>query len=75
MTRQEFDNSRDGDMIRLTCENHPTLQWSCKKMALSQYPDGKFRYNGRRNIFFASEYPAEECACRASSLYAIIEES
>jgi hypothetical protein len=70
----EFEAGHDGLHVPLTCENHPELRWSCKKIALSKDNDGKWRYNHSRNIFFFSDYPAKECDCPASKLYAIIED-
>lgn len=56
--------------IPMTCENHPTLRWSCKSIAVT--PTG--RYNGARNIFYNGDgesYPPE-CDCPASALIAAI---
>lgn len=57
----------------MTCENHPTLRWSCKEIAINK--DG--RYNSMRNIFFMGATPktddwtwtpAAECSCPGSKL-------
>lgn len=73
MTRKEFDEAVDGQHVSLVCEDHPTKSWSCKKIALSEDGGGKFRYNGRRNLFFvgdSSDPEAGECECPSSKLYA-----
>jgi len=75
LTRAEFYAGHDGLHVPLTCEDHPNLRWSCKKIALSQDAEGKWRYNGRRNIFFASHYPEVECECPTNKLLALLEEA
>lgn len=75
MTRAEFDSGHDGTMVPLSCEDHPGLRWSCKKVAVSFDADGVGRYNGRRNVFFASYPPAEECYCDVGKLRLVLEES
>ena len=73
MTEAEFEAGYDGLHIPLTCENHPNLFWSCKKIALSKdKEDGKWRWNGRRHIFFRGEYPEVECECPFTRLFAVI---
>jgi hypothetical protein len=73
MTQQEFDDGIDGTHVPLTCEDHPNLRWSCKKIALSLDKGGRWRYNGSRNLFFKHE-TGVECACPTSKLHAVIEE-
>jgi hypothetical protein len=74
VTRAEFDASHDGLHVPLACEDHPDLRWSCKKVAISFDEQGVGRYNGRRNIFFSSKYPAQECGCSSGKLRLILEE-
>ncbi len=58
--------------VWMTCENHPTLRWHCKSIAVSS----NGRYNGSRNIFFEGEsqgedrrlLPAPECSCPSHKL-------
>lgn len=73
MTQKEFDAGNDGLHIPLTCENHPDLRWSCKKVALTLDDSGKLRYNGRRNVFFAGPLGERECSCPIEKLYAVLE--
>lgn len=72
MTQLEFNEGGDGTHVPLACENHPELRWSCKKIALTQDKDGRWRYNGSRHIFHKYEF-GEECDCPSSKLYAVIE--
>lgn len=72
MTRKEFDEGYDGLHVPLTCENHPELRWSCKRIAISFDKDGIGRYNQMRNIFYVSDAP--ECSCPSSKLRLILEE-
>lgn len=82
MTRQEFDAGYDGMHVPLTCENHPDLRWSCKRIAISFDKDGIGRYNQQRSIFFVGELKKgggytdryEECECPTSKLKLIFEE-
>lgn len=53
------DNVEYGRHIRLTCKNHPHLQWSTKNIAPI----------GARSIFFVSE--GTECNCSASDLIVV----
>lgn len=73
MTRAEFDAGYDGLHVPLTCENHPELRWSCKRIAISFDKDGKGRYNQCRSIFFFTKN-ARECDCPADKLILILEE-
>jgi hypothetical protein len=60
----------------MTCENHPTLRWSCKEIAVSGD-----RYNGCRNIFFLGAFldgkltMGLECDCPASKLILAAEDA
>ena len=79
MTRAEFDAGHDGLHVPLTCEDHPDLRWSCKKIALSQDAGGKWRYNGHRRIFYVGSASrpdelVEECECPTDKIYALFEE-
>lgn len=73
MTQSEFDAGHDGMHVPLTCENHPDLRWSCKKISVN-LPDasGKMRYNQMRNIFFSTT-DKPECDCPVSKLYVMVE--
>lgn len=73
MTQEEFDAAGDGTHVPLSCEDHPELRWSCKRIALSLDHQGKWRYNGTRNLFFKHE-TGEECSCPSSKLYALVGE-
>lgn len=73
ITREQFNAGHAGMHVHLTCENHPDLEWSCKKIALSQDKDGKLRYNGSRNIFFVTD-DKPECSCPSSKLYALVQD-
>jgi hypothetical protein len=74
VTRKEFDEGIDGTMVPLSCEEHPGLSWSCKKVAISFDKDGVGRYNGQRNIFFSTT-DQQECECTSSKLRLILEET
>jgi len=83
MTREEFDAGYDGLHVPLTCENHPNMRWSCKKIAISFDKDGVGRYNQQRSIFFSGvldengkydDTQYKECNCPASNLRLILEE-
>lgn len=73
VTRTEFDAGNDGLHVPLTCENHPELRWSCKRIAITFDSEGVGRYNQSRNIFYKGEGP--ECDCPSSKLRLIIEEN
>lgn len=80
MTRTEFDAGYDGLHVPLTCENHPELRWSCKRIAITFDSEGVGRYNQSRNIFFSGAMAngewqdAKECDCPSSKLRLILEE-
>lgn len=57
--------------VDFVCENHPELRWTAKSIAASVDSCGDVRYNGTRNIFFASDYPAKECDCPSSKLVGV----
>ena len=75
MTRAEFDAGHDGLHVPLTCEEHPNLRWSCKKIAITFDKDGVGRYNNRRHIFYSGRAVEEpECSCPIEKLKLILEE-
>lgn len=72
MTRKEFDDGYDGLHVPLTCENHPSLRWSCKRVAITFDSNGVGRYNQCRIIFYVSDGP--ECSCSVNHLRLILED-
>jgi hypothetical protein len=72
MTQAEFDAMLVGDMVILTCDNHPELQWSCKKLSTAPRADGKLTWNRMRGLFYATP-ELEECSCPIENLYVPIE--
>ncbi len=64
-------NAPGAQHVYFTCEDHPELRWTCKNIAVGPDKNGDIRYNGSRNIFFASDPPARECDCPSSKLIGI----
>lgn len=54
-----------GQRIRLTCKNHPELEWSTKNIGSTR--DGKI-YRERSIFFDLWHADKEECSCPGSDL-------